>query len=475
MSFKLTAEQKEKLRKLDEEMKQKRDNEQKNRARRETSSRETGIPLDIVDMDVIRVGTLLGLIKKKSIMEGKEVDTTKSLLTLLLGEDDVKVDRSKIPYNFRNAPLVASEVEKINYHQQYVHKQCTHLSNITMELIKQELENINCHINVNIESNTLDNLKTVCVETLDVLLDELCFEEEDDELWATLSLVRNVMIGIVDVCEYKKLLNEHIVRLKKAGKAHNRIVEHLSMNDVRLSLYQGCLQRRKGPLRPDEYKRLLREIELRSYMKPPELKAFHFDDIVRHCCIPSLVCLPIDKVIENGLVGPYRNNPIGYLHINTNTSPWSFYNLKNINADGARLWVLDNKLHALTDNMIATMTVYMINIFRTFYREYYGNNVFHPWFWLSSHNNHYDAFVNMMRNLNFVSNHTMFHKFLMGVLIEKSPLIPTEYDFFNHVTYYEFKITHTPRTTSFEDAMKSVFDDLSLDDINTLRAHFMRS
>lgn len=475
MSLELTAEQKEKLHKLDEEMKRKKEHDEKSRTRREASSKATGIPVDIVDMDVIKVGTLLGLIKKKSILEGKEPDTTGSLLKMFLGgEDEFKIDRSKIPQNFRNAPIIATEADKISYHQQYVQQQCQHLSVITMSLIKQEMSNINSHISVNLESNTIDNFKTVCVETIDVLLEELCEEDDDDELWSTLSIVRNALLGVVDICEYKKLLNEHIVMLRKAGKAHARILGHLSINDVRLSLYRGCLTQTKGPLTPEDSIRLSREIELRCYMKPPELKPFNFDDIVRHCCIPSLVCVPVDEVVEKGLIGPYRNNSIGYLNLGRNkNTPWSFYNLKSINPDGVRLWVLDHTLWVFTDNMISTMTAYMVKIFRTFYHEYYGTNTFKPGFWLASHNKHYDAFMNMMNNISFISNHVMFHKFLMMVLLQRSPLIPTDYDFFNHIVYYNFPITHESYLTTFEDNMKQVFDDLSDDHLTKLKTTFI--
>jgi len=470
MSLELTVEQKEKLQKLDEEMKRREEHAEKNRSRREASSKATGIPLDIVDMDVIRVGTLLGLIKKKSILEGKESDTTGSLLNMFLGEDEFKIDRSKIPNNFRNAPTIITEADKISYHQQYVQQQCQYMSLITMSLIKQEIANIKSHISVYIESNTVDNLKTTCVEIIEVLLDELCEGEDNDKLWKTLTVTRNALLGVIDICQYKKLLNDHIVLLRKAGKAHTQIVNHMSINDVRLSLYKGCLTRTKGPLTPEESHRLSREVTMRCYMKPPELRPFDFDDIVRQCCVPSLVCLPIDEVIEHGLVGPYRNNSIGYLSITNNKTPWSFYNLKIINPDGARLWVLDNKLWMLTDNMISTMSAYIIRVFRTFYHEYYGNNTFTHGFWLASYNKHYDAFINMINNVSFISNHMMVHKFLMIIFMQRSPVIPTQYDFFNHITHYDFSITYTPYLTRFDDNMKLIFDDLSNEHLTKLRS-----
>lgn len=474
MSLELTVEQKEKLRKLDEEMKHRKENAEKNRLRREASSQTTGIPMNIVDMDVIKIGTMLGLIKKKSILEGREPDTDSSLLTILFGCKDEDIDISKIPQGFKNAPNIFTEVDKINHHQQYVQKQCEHLSDITMSMITQEMSNITSCFSFNIESATLDNFKTACIDIIDVILDELCDDDDDDKLWQSLRITRNALLGVVDICEYKKILNDHILTLKKAGKSYSRILKHLSVNDVRLTLCRGCLTQTNGPLTLEDSNRLIREIEIRSYMKPPELKPFNFDDIVRQCCIPSLLCIPINIVIEHGLIGPYQNNSIGYLSISAkDLMPWSFYNLKSINNDGTRLWVLDNKLWMLTDNMISSLTSYMIKIFKIFYYEYYRTNSFKQGFWEASKNKHYDAFMNMMYNITFISNQSMFHRFLMIVIRKQSSLIPTEYDFFNHLMYYDFPITYTPYITCFEDNMKQMFHDLSGDDLKKLKMMFV--
>jgi hypothetical protein len=476
MSLQLTAEQKEKLCKLDEEMKRRKEYSEKSRSRREASSKATGIPMNIVEMDVIRIGILLGLIKKKSILEGKEPNTTGSLISMFLGDEDkFNIDRSKIPNNFRNAPTVFSEEEKINYHQEYVKHQCEQMSNMITGMINEEINNIKSHIAINLETHTIDTFKTVCVETIEVILEELCEDgEDDDSLWSTLTVTRNALLGVVDICEYKKILNDQIMMLRKSNKVHSRIMDHLSVNDVRLSLYKGCLKQTQCISTNEDLNRLSREVILRCYMKPPELRPFDFKDILRHCCIPSLVCLPVDKVIEHGLLGPYRNNSIGYLDMGKKqANTWSFYNLKSINEDGVRLWVLDNKLWMLTDNMISAMSAYMIKIFRTFYREFYDTNEFRHGFWMASQNKHYDAFTNMMNNISFISNHVMFHKFLMMIMTQRSCLIPTEYDFFNHLTHYDFSITYAPYVKCFDENMKHIFDKLSAEHLDKLKSLFI--
>jgi hypothetical protein len=462
MSLELTEEQKEKLRRLEDEMARKKEHDAKSKTRREASSKVTGIPVDIIDMDVIRIGTLLGLIKKKSILEGKEPDTSVSLLSMFLGgggEKNLEIDHSKIPRFFRNAPSIATEQDKIAYHQQFVQQQCQNLSEIVMSLIQREMKNISKFLSLNIELETIENFKTICLETINVILEELCSGENDEELWSSLSVLRNALLGVLDVCEYKKLLNEHVSMLKKACKSHSLIINHLSINDLRLSLIGGCLLTTQGPATPEDIRRMSTELLIRSYMKAPELKPFNFDEIIHHCCIPSLVSLSIKDVIKYGLVGPYRNNSVGYLNLNTPGIPWSFYNLKSINPDGSRLWILDNELWVLTDHMILKITSYLIKTFRTFYFEYFKTNDFKHGFWLASQNKHYDAFLNMLQNISFVSDHEAFHKFLMLTLIQMSPLIPTEYDFFNRVSHDEIQRCHTTHSENFERNLKQLFDN----------------
>jgi len=467
MSLKLTVEQIEKLRKLDEEMKRRIERKEKNRITHEASSLATGIPINIVDMDVIKIGTLLGIIKKKSILEGKEPNTG-SLLNILLGSgNDFNIDRSNIPVGFKNAPDIYSEADKISHHQEYVQKQCEYFSNMTMQMITQEIKNISKCFAFNLETATLENFKTSCYDTVDTILDEIC-DDDDDELWNSLKITRNALLGVVNICEYKKILNHNIIRLTNAGKSYTRILKNLSVNDVRLILCRKSLTQIKGPLTYEDSNRLIREIEIRSYMKPPELKVFNFNDIIKHCCIPSLMCVPLNIVIEHGLVGPYRNNSIGYLMLDSK-SPWSFYNLKCINEDGSRLWVLDNKLWMFTENMITALTTYMIKIFRIFYYEYYGSNKFSYGFWIASLNYHYDAFINIMYNITFISNHSLFNQFLITVIKNKSCLIPTEYDFFNHIRHYDYPVLYKEY---FEENMKLMFDDIIVEDLNKLKKIF---
>lgn len=452
MALSLTHEQMEKLQKLDEEIKLKKEYELKNLPRKEASSKATGIPIDIVDMDVIKIGTLLGLIKKKSILEGKEPNTTNYLLDLFLGSessDTTNLDYSKIPNHYKTTQQKVKESEKIEYHQEFVQKQCTHFSEITMNTIKSETAIIQKHILINLEELTISHFISCVKENMEVIFDELCddntTESDDEELWIVLSILRNSLLGPLNVCEYKKILTDQIIVLRKFNKSHKKILKHLSLIEARLILYPGGLHAIRGPLTQTDLEKLIKELQFRTYTKNPQLKPFELTDITKHCCTPSLLNLPLDVVVKISMLGPYMNNSIGYLNdfLNThgcssaNIEPWSFYVISNINEDGSRLWVLDYKIRTFGRVFTSSINAYLIKIFRIFYKEIFGTNDYIPDFYRQTSTHHFDAFLNMIRNITFVSRQFLFTEFLKDTIIQKSCIIPTEYDFFNHLVYYE--------------------------------------
>lgn len=456
MSLSLTNEQKEKLQKLEEEIELKRKYEIKSLPRKEASSKATGIPIDIIDMDVIKIGTLLGLIKKKSILEGKEPNTTNSLLNLFIGSDSesTNIDYSKIPPHYRNTQQKVSESEKIQYHQEFVQQQCTYFSEITMHTIKTQLALIQNHISINLEELTISNFITVVKDNMEVIFDEL-IENEDSELWTILSILRNSLLGPLNVCEYKKIIADQIVILRKHNKSHKNILHHLSLIEARLILYPGGLNIIKGPLCDSDSAKLINELQFRTYTKNPKLEPFDIDDTLRHCCTPSLLNLPLDIVVKISLLGPYMNNSIGYLNnvlgsepgesarrVNNNNeepshrgSIWSFYVLSCINSDGSRMWVLDYKIKTFSIIFMKSVTKYLIKIFRTYYKDCFGTNDYIHNFHHQTMTTHFDVFLNIIKNIVFISNQSLFVDFLKNVIIQKSCIIPTEYDFFNHLIW----------------------------------------
>jgi hypothetical protein len=487
MSLYLSKEQIEKLRKLDIEMKERLEKEKENKTKREFTSSSTGIPLDIAGLEVIKIGTLFGLIKKKDDFESN-TRGNKSLLNILLGEDEEK--SPTCPFGYYKAFSTIKENEKIKFCQNFVKKECDFFIDMTETFIKKEITEINKLISINLTNYTIECFKTTCLETLDVLIKELEENYEDEELWLTISLVRNSLLGTLNVCEYKKLISDNIISIINLIPKNNysKIMKHLTIIDKRLCLFNKALLYHEQFFKQseeEEKNRLIRELDVRCFTKSPELKPFVFKDFTKHICIPSLMYLKIELIIEKCLVGPFRNNSIGFLYdISENNSYNSgdFYILKYINSDGGRFWSVDQSLERFTNEVIVIMTAYIVNIFRTLFKECFENNNFFKTktdFNLKIGCIHQSIFQMLLRNLISISNGSWFHNILTLVLKSKSPLFPTEYDFFNFIkSVYDkrqpFVPTYKPANDVFQTNLKLLFDDFETEDIENPLFEFIK-
>lgn len=436
-TLELTKEQTEKLQKLDGEMQNKAEYEIKHRSRKEESSKRTGVPYTLVDMDVIKIGTMLGLIKNKAVLEGKEEDQSFSLLNMFLGtgdkQEDHTIDFKDIPFYFKHVPKKVTEGEKIQYHSQLVNKECTQFSQDVKTMIDERLHKISERIAIFLPHPTLEAFVDMCIENIQVLLETIedTPDEDDADVLETISIIRNCLLGPMSICKYKQIVADHIMYLRKMKKPHSLILQHLSWNESRLVLYPG-FQRLKIPESDVDIGSFYNDVDVRCYTKAPELKEFNFDDIIRECCVPSLISIPIEDVLVKGLIGPYRNNSVGFLSTvqQAPNDPWAFYILKSL-VGGARLWVVDYRFAKTTVKLGKTLLEYMINLFKVFYKACFGNNNFRAKFYLSSYCVHADVFRRLLKNITYVNDIHKIRQFLTRLLIGRSTLIPTELDLFN--------------------------------------------
>lgn len=456
-SFELTNEQREKLNRLDLEMKQKREHEKKSLAKRQQFSQDTGIPIEYADLDVVKFGKMMGLIKKKTVLEGKEPDNTFSLLNLFFKKPE---EPKNIPKGYVNSPIMTSEESKRGYQEELVEKQSIIFSKLISNLIDDEVKNINKVVSINLSEKTLENFKSSCQETMEALFIEL---EEDDEMDHTeqmeilniISVIRNSLLGVQDICEFRSLLHDHISQFVKCKISPNDIIQHFSINDARFSLYRNSLNLIHGPPPKYHFMHVIRETQIRHFTKQPELKPFNFDEILKHCCTPSLLYLPIEFVVKYGIVGPFQNNSICHLNFNDGKY-WSFYNLKEITSDGLRLWILDNKLWMFTQKFMIEMTEYLIKIFKTFYFECFKTDKFDE---KSVQQKHFDVFQNLITNLKFISDEREFHNLILNEIVQNSPLIPTNFDFFNHVKFFNIQISYK---NNFVENINRLFPEIEV-------------
>lgn len=356
----LTKEQEEILTKLEKEIAAKRDYEEKNRERKLNSSKRTGIPYDLVDSDVVRIGTLLGLIKSLDVLEGKTPrEETFSLLNLFLGggENTIEKDYSKIPNYFSFAPNRITEESRIENHRTFVNLQCAKFCSFVSDMLRQEINDVECHLCINLPDFTVETFIDVIKINISVILETL-ETEDDEELWDQLFVLRNSLIGSMNICEYKNLVVDQISYLLKCKKSKQRILKNLSFIDANLSLYPG-FQTVRGV--PSEIHKIQRELIVRSHMKNPELKPFDLKLIIKECCVPSVMFINLNEIITHGIIGPYRYNSICF----TNNG---YYVLKSIIND-IRLWILDEDLTTFSEKLRNEMLNYTTNIFKTYWNE----------------------------------------------------------------------------------------------------------
>lgn len=433
--FVLTADQKKRIADLEREIEAKRVYDEKHRERKEKSSNRTGIPINMVDLDVIKIGTALGLIKKRTVLEGleKEESGGNSLLDMFLGNEQAPVtyDLSKVPDYYMTIEGSISETEKIELTKEFVKSECRKCSDTIGAMIQYEMNNITNVIAITLENRSVDAYVFACNENMELVLE--CLEDEDDEeIWIQLRTLRNALLGYVSVCEYKTKLVEQIKILIGYGKSIAAIAKHLSWTDHLLSMFPGIESAPDGT-DADRY-RLNREIEIRYRTKNPELKPFNYSDILRHCCIPSMAIVPIKHLISTGLIGPYRHNSICYLDLGDDT----YYILKDVVGGGIRLWVLDSNLDMFRHRFIQSLRTYTMKLFKTIYSTVYDMKTMEyiPSFWKSTTTsdtdvNIHSVFRNLLDSLEWLNNDSSVGLYIRELIKTRSTIIHTQLDTFN--------------------------------------------
>jgi len=474
MTLLLNQEQITKLKNLEVEMEERKKKECREKSIREATSTSTGIPVDVVGMDVIKIGTVIGLIRPKEVFESNKRNTI-NVFDILNGFNSKA--SAICPKNYYKSYMIVHENDKVQYQQQYVHFQSKIFTEFRDSMIKKELEIINQTVILKLDQITTDNLKKECLDLIEVLISTLSDADPISELEESLNsikVLRNSLLGVLSVCEYKDLVTHNIINISKHLRRHQLIImRHLTNIDRRLSLFNGVLY--KIPLYQKqsllhEQQRLCNELEMYRYTKDPQLRPFLPAETRMNICVPSLMFLPISLIIKKRLVGPYRNNSVGFLR-DFSYEEGNFYILKNINPDGGRIWVLDHALYEFTKYVIDVLTTYIIKTFRTFYKECFKTNAFFkntdetsetgitrvqsadqkgPPPRLAGMNTsgafskqtgvflapgclEEGVFKVLLSNLYFISDHFNFYNFLTCLIKQDSPIIPTENDFFNYI------------------------------------------
>lgn len=434
----LSAEQKEKLCKLERELERKRAHDEKNKEKNARYSESTGIPVNLVDMDVIKLGAMFGFIKPKVKLENEiGAENQGSVFDVFFGSDESsgKYDYSLVPSYYSKCDESITEAEKMALQQTAVKSQCEKFCSFVADVISEEINNVTKHMAICFDSLNLTSFCDVCRENMEVVLDSLK-DENDEELWHQLSALRNALFGPMSVCDYRKALASQVVELRKAKKTSDEIYANMTWLDACLVAHPNF--NLKTPTEND-LRRLKRELRVRRYVKNPELKPFDIDRIAEQCCVPTLGFLKADEVVSESLLGPYGNNEIVYCAS-------SYYVLNEIVGNGIRLWVRDDDLFYTTSAVRDCCVTYLVNSFRTLYAARYGTNAYLANF------EPVGIFKRILSNCEYLSS-AKFDARLRDIVRRDSTATPTELDYFN-----TFRSNSRPRNSESPDYFDKLFD-----------------
>lgn len=418
----LTTKQQETLKHLDQELARRQEEDVKNKPRREHAAKETGIPISMIDSDVIRWGTWLGLIKKQSVRLGQEKDASVNLLQWFTSKKSTQA-----PLGFKLAKKYYSEEDRLLIQKKQVHEQCLYLSHLSQRLLDGYAKKLSTLIDFNLAHYSWDHFVVVCKEIIDCIYEELLTSMEDKELWSIYKCCKPVILMGCGILYYQNMLHQHGVAFKEKGE--------LDSLDLKLLLFFT-----KGSsvqfIHHDHMEHMMHEVVLRSLTKSPQLCVFDFDVILQHCCIPSFMWLSIDFILEYGILGPFFNNNIGYHNIDGKL--WSFYILGKMD-DNNRLWYLDDELFMFTRQLSIALGKYMMHWFKSFYHQDLGHQQFVPFFW-----DRHKEYSMMLKNILFINDYARLGSFLQHLVRQKSTLVPTELDYFNYQQPFQVNASIPP-------------------------------
>lgn len=395
----LTPEQETKLKKLELEMEAKKKYEETSLDRRLAISKRTGVPVNLVDTDVVKIGSLLGLIKNIANREGStDTEPDVSLLDLLLngfGDSATSYDYSKIPPYYSFAPLKHSEADRLCYHQNFVKEACSEYCRFVDELLENECKLIEPYLSLSLQDKTIEQFIETVTENMDALM-EMLLEEDSQECWTRLTLLRGALLGPLSICNYKTLVSNQVVQLLTRYD-QSVVFQTLSPTETLLTLFPGF-----NPNAAFDTERVQNSLTIRAYTRNPELVCFDFASIKKECCTPSLLLVSIGYILTRGIVGPYQNNPIGFANRR-------YYILKGITG-GVRIWVHDKNLELFSKELRDAMVGYAKKL-ETLVT---GSST-------------------LQENLDKLNQSVQFQRCLCSIVSQKSVIIPTEADVFDSV------------------------------------------
>lgn len=367
----LSDEQLSKLQKLENEMIAKNERTEKNAERNKRTSLRTGIPLSVVDTDVVQMGIFLGLFNDRSYIENDARSSTeqqrpKNLITSIFnaatgaavsGKATTTRD-DRVPAHFTRHASAANDSAET--HRRLVSDRCDAFSQFVAKRIGEHLTTLRDVVAIGYDESIAGNATNVeefrrCVadarESLMICARELATRDDDDDddhddcaRLGTVSIpnqlraLRRVALATLPIGEYLRALKSEWTASSSSSDDAKGVAIPLLYDDVdRILLLQPGFAR----ARPDDSQLLAvhQACVIDRYVRDPSLHRFDATVFARRVCTPALIFFDVRHVVEISLTGPYNHESICYVDYD------NYYLLDDVMPakDGryVRVWVRD--------------------------------------------------------------------------------------------------------------------------------------
>jgi hypothetical protein len=330
-------------------------------------------------------------------IDGVKIPSMIDIISGTLNENQPNYDA--LPTYFNTLDCKITEDERLYIQRNYVSDVCQKYCNFVNKLIGNKLNSLG-ELCITLQNVSIECFINTIKENIQITHEMIIDDPSDKELVLNMSIMYTSLTSCVNICEYKKILNERIERI-----GH----DHLSYLDYQILLFPG-FENMSGDATID----ITNELIIKSHEKTPELVPLKFPSIVKECCTLSIMFVDLMTILVHCIIGPYMNNPISYV------KDVGFYVLKST-TDGLRCWILDEQLTFFSERLRVELLNYTTKLFTIWWKE--------------SKKTKNNIYTNLVDTLSLLIKPTQFRDMICTIIQTWSPWYPSELDVYDSKSY----------------------------------------
>lgn len=284
---------------------------------------------------------------------------------------------------------------------------------------------------------------------------------------------RENLMGVLTINEYTKVtgkINNKFKRIMKGKKLDtcltmNCLIGTMNSIDMRLINMKEHIQNTVDVDQIDRFSLCFKN----GIVVHEEFEETNQDKMFDMFTNYSILYFPLSSLIKQYFDKNTFNNVI-YVPFKKSTEslPFSFYTLTNINTNGTRKWDMDSRLEDLSNDFINVVGAYMIKVFRQLYYDVFNDNIYRDGF--KSKCPHLEnEFEQLSQNLYCLITPVSFSMTLIDIVKTHCTYLPNEQlDTFNlriddYLQKEKYK-SYTVTESDYYELASKVFDEPTTND-----------